>query len=175
MRITEFAINIIHKWGFVSKDSLATLNVQLSEGYMDKLNSQKLKVEKNEMLKEKLNAVEIKLDETDEHSPEYKQHLFEFEKIKRQIDEPTIVEKIIAYLDKPMVRLALVILFAVVSRYIAKKVMGIDKDDEDRESEHESQNQNQNQNQYQQGFNNGYPPPMPPNYNWYQQPPINRR
>lgn len=165
MRLPEFLINLFTRYAPVEKTTLANLQIEISNIYMKNLNNAEEKTAENAKIEEKLNVLETELKGLDEHTPEYEKKLFEFETLESKLNEPTIFEKIVAFLDKPAVRLFLLISFVFVSRYISKKLTEVKEDkkqDDDFEENEQSHHQNNPPPYYQapwQPYGYGYVPP----------------
>jgi|GEM_PF-4137268 len=147
MRLPEFLINLFTRYAPVEQVTLSNLKVELSNIYMKNLDVATAKADKAKELEQKLDIVEKEIESLDPHTPEYEKKVIEFETIKMQIEEPTLLEKVISWLDKPIVRMVLMISFVFVSRWIAKKLTEVKEDKKEQEPEDE------------QIYN--YPPPPP--------------
>lgn len=168
MRPTEFLINLFSRYSAVEPSSMASLKQELNTGYINIINQMEAKKTRNAPIEKKLEETAKQLDGLDEHNPQYGEKLLEFEKLQRQIENPTIMERVIAFFEKPYVRLALMIGFILASRWIAKKIT--EKKDDKEELEEEAENQqrfypNPPPHPYQPW--GAYPPPPPPSGYYY--------
>lgn len=122
MRITEFATNLFSRYAPVASESMAQLKDELNRGYINILNEMETKSQKNNSIKIKANSIKKELDLMDEHTPEYNAKLKEFEELHFELERPTLMERVVTIFEKPYVKLALMVAFIFLSRYIAKKL-----------------------------------------------------
>lgn len=164
MRITEFATQLFTKFAPVSTETVANLNVQLSNHYSQILSSMETKTQQNADLTRKAEASKKIIDSLPLGSPERDEEIFRFTELQDQFAKPTFMEKAVAFLDKPLVRVALLVSFAFVARYLAKKLTQpvVSKEEELEEPEQPQYANFKQQQQY------GYPPQFyPPQYGYY--------
>ena len=173
MRITEFATQLFIKFAPVSNETVANLNSQLSSYYTLHLNTMSEKIEKNADLAKKAEAQKKVIESLPLGSPEREKEVFRFTELQDQFEKPTLIEKVIAFVDKPLVRVLLLVSFAFVARYLAKKLSSPAVPEKEEELEEPTQYQPNGfkgqpfynyppQYAYPPQFGNGYPPA--PNY-----------
>jgi hypothetical protein len=169
MRITEFATQLFTKFAPVSTETVANLNVQLSNHYTQILSSMEAKNQQNADLTKKAEAQKKLIESLPLGSPEREEEIFRFTELQDQFEKPTFMERAVAFLDKPLVRVALLVSFAFVARYLAKKLTQpvVPKEEEEELEQPQYANFKQ-QPQYgyppQYGYvpQYGYYPPNPP-------------
>lgn len=156
MRLPEFITTIFTKYAPVSEETLASLKIELTNFYMKNLSTLEEKEKVNKGLQEKAETIELELQNMDEHTPEYEKKLFELEDIQDRIKNPSFLERIVAWFEHPMVRLALMVSCVFISRWVAKKLTEV-KQPKEVETEEEQA----------QGYGQGMPYQYPPHYNPY--------
>lgn len=170
MRLPEFLINLFTRYAPVEKETLANLRIELTNLYMNHLNKASEKEQTAKAVEPEILALEKELEGMDEHTPEYEKKLFELEELESKIEDKSILEKAVEWLDKPLVRAILLISFVFVSRFIAKKLTEVKEDKEkDKEQEFEEQ---QNFNPYPPAHWQPYGYGQPPMYGY--QNPVNQ-
>jgi hypothetical protein len=122
MRITDFLINLFTKYAPVDSTTISELKVKLNNEYMEKVSKAQSKAKDNEQLENELLELSKQLESLKPDDPNRVKIEFEIDKIEEQIQEPTLIEKTLSFFEKPIVRAALIILFAIISRWIAKKL-----------------------------------------------------
>jgi len=163
VRITEFAINLFQRYAPVASDSMGELKLALGNNYQKILSEMETKENKNKTIEQKADKISKELDELDVHSPEYEKKVIEFEQLHDELESKTVMEKVVSFLEKPMTRLVIMVLFIVASRWIAKKIT---EKKEDKSLDDEMAEQPNFQQQYYQqppnwqpfGQGYGYPP-----------------
>jgi hypothetical protein len=166
MRITEFATQLFIKFAPVSPETVSNLNVQLSNHYSQILSSMETKNQHNADLTKKAEASKKIIDSLPKGSPERDEEIFRFTELQDQFQKPTFMERAVSYLDKPLVRVGLLVSFAFVARYLAKKLtQPVAPKEEEEELEQPQYPNFKQQPQY------GYPPQFyPPQYGAYYPP-----
>lgn len=171
MRIFEFLIRLFTRFAPVDKETISTLSFQLQEWHTNHTQDFKEKMEHNLKIADKAAELKKKLDATEAGTPEYETLLFDFTELAKQRSEPTLTEKALDFLDKPLVKLSLMVIFIFVSRYIMKKLTGADKDDlEEEEIEPNTKGARPAENFYQQQQPQYWQPQPPPFYGHGYQP-----
>lgn len=166
MRAPDFLINLFTRICPIDKNELANLKISLSEWYLSQLEKFNMKNQQNEELAIKLDNKEKELDALPPNTPEYGAKLKEIEEIQFEFEEPTIVEKSISFLEKPMVRVFLMTAFSVLSWWIMKKITSKSKEVEEPETEdlHQYPNSGQFYQGHNQQYSGGYWVPNQPPY-----------
>lgn len=160
MRIFEFLIRLFTRFAPVDKETISDLSFQLQGYHTTQTQNFKQKMENNEKISQKATAIKEELTKLEAGTPEYEKKVFEFTELHDQLAKPTLMEKALDFLDKPMVKLFLMVAFIFVSRYILKKITGADKEEIEEEAEKPNKFANP-QPQYQQPQ---YWQPQPPPY-----------
>ena len=135
MRITEFATNLFVKFAPVSPQTVSDLNVQLSDYYSKYLTSFKNKEMENQELAEKAKKLNSKIADPATPESEKDALLFDMTQTMERMQKTTILENVVNWLDKPIVRVLLLVSFAFVARYLAKKLTTPEPEKEDEELE----------------------------------------
>lgn len=155
MRVTDFFLNVFSKYAPLPQEYINTLNVELSESYFNSMHKMKNKLNNNMEIESKIIEKEKEIEPLDPHTPEYSKVLFEIENLTKQLDKPTLIERAISFLEKPYVKLLMIVAFAIATRYIGKWLTAKPKEDEPEEEEQDEQEQN------------NFPPPYYPPYGYY--------
>lgn len=162
MYLPEMILNTFSRLSPANADSIADLKIQLGRVYSNSLNEMATKAQKNNQIDVEQSKLEEILKNTDEHAPEYSDTLLKFEKLEEQRSKLTLMEKTLSFLEKPYVRLAMMIAFIFISRWVTKKIT------EKKEDKIEEEEFAQNGQQFGQPFPPyGYQQPYYPNYNPY--------
>lgn len=170
MTLPEFFIGLLQRVAPVGQDSIASLKVAVIEQYNRNINQSIMKTNKNQKIMAEMDKLANELDGLDPHTPEHAEKLSAFQKLDAQLERPTLVERMLTFFDKPMVKIGLMALFALASWWITKKLT-------QKKEEKDLDEVEPNGFQQQQGF---YPPQPPYPYQPYgygygqQQPPRNR-
>lgn len=153
MTLPEFAIGLLQRFAPTGQESMANLKVALLEQHNRQLNNFIMKKSKNQKIMEEIKKVEENLNSTDVHTPEYQEELKKFETLRDKLEKPTLTERALSFFDKPVVKITLMALFALVSWWISKKLTSkkTEEDPEIDEQEHTGY----------PPHNGGYYPPSP--------------
>ncbi len=164
MRLPEMLVTTLERYIPINKQDLAVLRGELTDRYLNINNSIKMKNEKNAPVLKEIEEVNQTLDGLDPHSPEYQEKLLKMEILTKKLEEKTLLEKTVGFLEKPIVRVLLMVGFLIFSRWLIKRLTEKPKETEEPENEEIPQQQppffNQSWNPY--GSNGGY---------WVQNPP----
>lgn len=150
MRLPEMLLTTVQRYVPIAKEDLAVLKGELTDKYLNILNSLKMKDEKNAPIEKEIEQIEKEIEDLDPHSPDFGEKLDKIEQLTQKLSKKTIFERVIAFLEKPLVRVLLMIGFLIFSRWLIKKLTEKPKEDEPETDEQ--------QDVPPQFFNNGWNP-----------------
>jgi len=137
MDIVSFITRLGENYAPTDPGVVTDLRIQLTDGYNKVLDVYREKKEKNSMLEfemEKLNKDRLAAREAGDYEAA-KEIADRMSELKREceLSKPTLVERSLAFLDRPYVRLALLVSFGIVSALLARWLNRRRRDDDDDE------------------------------------------
>jgi len=133
MDIVTFVTNLGGKFAPVDPSAVKTLEVQLTDEYNKVLRNHREKKEKNKMIKFEMDKLGKDFEEAqgagDFEAARDVAH--RMEQLKREMEVPTFLERSMAVLDKPAVKLVLMLSFGIVCALFARWLNGRRKGPED--------------------------------------------
>lgn len=130
MRLPEMLLTTVQRYVPIAKEDLAVLKGELTDKYLNIINSIKMKEEKDAPIKKEIEQIEKEIESLDPHSPDFGDKLDKIDKLTEKLSKKTIFEKAISFLEKPLVRVVLMIGFLIFSRWLIKKLTEKPKEDE---------------------------------------------
>lgn len=160
MNIVEFVTKLASKFAPVDAGTVKTLEIQLTEKYKNTLETYHKKMEKNSKIEFEVDKMREQADAamTSGDTEAAISIARQIEGLNKTKDKPSLVEKCFSFFNNPLVRVGLMIAFALVSAWIAKKMLGKKNDDDENDDQDNPLNQG--------AMPGYYPPPyygyMPP-------------
>lgn len=149
MRLPEMLVNGLERFIPINKQDLAVLKGELTNKYFDIINSIKMKEDKNAPVQQEIDKIEKEIEGLDPHAPEFEEKLNQIDKLADRLAKKSLLEKTVIFLEKPLVRVGLMIAFLIFSRWLFKKMTEKPKDGEP-ENDYVFEQPQQN---FQQGWN----------------------
>lgn len=156
MRFPEFVTQLATRLAPVSKETIQGLNIQLSDYFTEHLKSAKMKADKNSEIEKEAIRLNGEIEHLDPHTPEFQATLNKISGLADRLEKKTIWEKTVEFLEKPFVKIGLLVLFFIITRWISRKIT-------ERPDEQEKFDEQPQYNPYEgQRYGYGYPPFYPP-------------
>jgi len=159
MQVSEFIIKLGQRFTPITQADATTLQFQIESFFKNITNQAMAKLEENKKIENKVNNLNFELESnvSDDQKKQIADNIKQLNESKAVL---TVKEKACLFFEKPIVKIGLVLAFALISKIIVNRLANKGKDNVD--DEQDNQPQHNGYNPY--GYYYPYPPGPHNNY-----------